>query len=54
MYAHQFGDGQRQRTLAEFRTMTIKPYPVNVFRAGSWFEVLSDALLPGDLVSIGA
>lgn len=34
--------------------MTIKPYPINVYRAGSWFEVLSDALLPGDLVSIGS
>jgi cation-transporting ATPase 13A1 len=32
--------------------MSIKPYTINVFRAGSWFEIQSDDLLPGDLVSI--
>ena len=43
---------QRQRTLKEFRGMSIKPYEVYVFRENKWREVLSDALLPGDLVSI--
>jgi len=44
---------QRQRTLKEFRGMTIKPYEVYVYRENRWTEVLSDALLPGDLVSVG-
>ena len=44
---------QRQRTLKEFRGMSIKPYDVYVFRENKWREVLSDSLLPGDLVSVG-
>lgn len=44
---------QRQRTLTEFRGMSIKPYHIWVYRQDSWQEVLSDALLPGDLVSVG-
>lgn len=43
---------QRQRTLTEFRGMSIKPYDVWVFRLGKWTEVQSDALLPGDVVSV--
>ncbi|KAH6660911.1 hypothetical protein BKA67DRAFT_549554 [Truncatella angustata] len=43
---------QRQRTLNEFRGMSIKPYNVWVYRLGKWTEVQSDNLLPGDLVSI--
>ncbi|KAH7324879.1 hypothetical protein B0I35DRAFT_348758 [Stachybotrys elegans] len=44
---------QRQRTLTEFRGMSIKPYDMWVFRLGKWTEVQSDKLLPGDLVSVG-
>lgn len=44
---------QRQRTLNEFRGMSIKPYDMWVFRVGKWTEVQSDKLLPGDLVSVG-
>lgn len=44
---------QRQRTLTEFRGMSIKPYDMWVFRLGKWTEVQSDHLLPGDLVSVG-
>ena len=44
---------QRQRTLNEFRGMSIKPYPIQVHRCGRWQEILSDQLLPGDLVSVG-
>lgn len=44
---------QRQRTLNEFRGMSIKPYPIYVHRSGRWNEVQSDQLLPGDLVSVG-
>ena len=44
---------QRQRTLSEFRGMSIKPYDLWVFRVGKWVEISSDHLLPGDLVSAG-
>lgn len=44
---------QRQRTLTEFRGMSIKPYPIYVHRSGKWTEIQSDQLLPGDLVSVG-
>ncbi|KAK4541847.1 hypothetical protein LTR36_007379 [Oleoguttula mirabilis] len=44
---------QRQRTLKEFRGMSIKPYELYVYREGKWVEVFSDELLPGDLVSVG-
>jgi len=44
---------QRQRTLTEFRGMSIKPYDLWVFRCGNWVEIQSDRLLPGDLVSVG-
>lgn len=44
---------QRQRTLKEFRGMSIKPYEVYVYREKKWTEIMSDALLPGDLVSVG-
>ena len=44
---------QRQRTLNEFRGMSIKPYDIWVFRLGKWTEIQTDALLPGDLVSVG-
>lgn len=44
---------QRQRTLNEFRGMSIKPYDIWVFRKKRWEETQSDKLLPGDLVSVG-
>ncbi|KAK0742051.1 hypothetical protein B0T21DRAFT_360573 [Apiosordaria backusii] len=43
---------QRQRTLVEFRGMSIKPYNIYVYRLGKWTEIQSDKLLPGDLVSV--
>ncbi|KAK3290448.1 uncharacterized protein B0H64DRAFT_479161 [Chaetomium fimeti] len=43
---------QRQRTLTEFRSMSIKPYSIYVYRLGKWIEVQSDKLLPGDLASV--
>ncbi len=43
---------QRIRTLSEFRTMSIKPYNIWVYRAGKWAEMQTSDLLPGDLVSI--
>ncbi|KAI8623415.1 cation pump, Ca2+ pump [Xylariaceae sp. FL1651] len=44
---------QRQRTLNEFRGMSIKPYEMLVYRLGKWSEIYSDKLVPGDLVSVG-
>jgi cation-transporting ATPase 13A1 len=44
---------QRQRTLTEFRGMSIQPYNIWVFRNKGWEEVKSDKLLPGDMVSVG-
>ncbi|KAJ6199358.1 LOW QUALITY PROTEIN: cation-transporting ATPase 4 [Bipolaris maydis] len=39
----------RQRTLNEFRGMSIKPYEI----LKQWQEIMSDKLLPGDVVSVG-
>ena len=44
---------QRQRTLKEFRGMSIKPHDLYVYRENKWQEIRSDTLLPGDLVSVG-
>lgn len=44
---------QRQRTLNEFRGMSIQPYDIWVYREKSWEQITSDKLLPGDLVSVG-
>lgn len=44
---------QRQRTLTEFKGMSIKPYDIYVHRNGKWEETQSDKLYPGDLVSVG-
>lgn len=43
---------QRQRTLMEFRGMSVKPYNLWVHRSSRWEEITSDKLLPGDLVSV--
>ena len=44
---------QRQRTLNEFRGMSIQPYDTWVYRQRQWEQITSDKLLPGDLVSVG-
>lgn len=44
---------QRQRTLNEFRGMSIKPYDIWAYRENRWTQITSDKLLPGDLVSVG-
>ncbi|CAG8543740.1 13391_t:CDS:10, partial [Ambispora leptoticha] len=43
---------QRLRTLAEFRSMSIKPYNIHVRRNRHWITINTEELLPGDLVSI--
>ncbi|CCM06202.1 uncharacterized protein FIBRA_08445 [Fibroporia radiculosa] len=43
---------QRLRTLTEFRTMSVAPYPIQCRRDGKWATIQSDELLPGDVVSV--
>ncbi|KAF8511743.1 E1-E2 ATPase-domain-containing protein [Hysterangium stoloniferum] len=43
---------QRVRTLTEFRTMSITPYPIQCRRDNTWITVQTDELVPGDLVSV--
>ncbi|KAJ7853494.1 hypothetical protein B0H14DRAFT_2758132 [Mycena olivaceomarginata] len=43
---------QRVRTLTEFRTMSVAPYPIQVYRDKKWHEVQTDKLLPGDVISL--
>ncbi|KAF8528348.1 endoplasmic reticulum Ca-transporting P-type ATPase [Hysterangium stoloniferum] len=43
---------QRVRTLTEFRTMSITPYPIQCRRNNTWITVQTDELVPGDLVSV--
>lgn len=43
---------QRLRTLTEFRTMSVSPYPIQVWRNASWVEISSDLLVPGDIVGV--
>ncbi|KZT06595.1 endoplasmic reticulum Ca-transporting P-type ATPase [Laetiporus sulphureus 93-53] len=43
---------QRLRTLTEFRTMSVAPYPISCMRDDKWVTIQSDELLPGDIVSV--
>ncbi|KAI9457603.1 endoplasmic reticulum Ca-transporting P-type ATPase [Lactarius psammicola] len=43
---------QRLRTLTEFRTMSVAPFPIQVLRDSKWSVLQSDELLPGDVVSL--
>ncbi|EMR08353.1 hypothetical protein PNEG_03193 [Pneumocystis murina B123] len=43
---------QRQKTLTEFRTMSIKSYQIYVYRKYCWTQVMTDELFPDDIVSI--
>ncbi|THH17172.1 hypothetical protein EW146_g3599 [Bondarzewia mesenterica] len=43
---------QRLRTLTEFRTMSVQPFPILVLRDSKWSALQSDELLPGDVVSV--
>lgn len=43
---------QRLRTLNEFRTMSITPFQIYVYRSREWLQVSTTELLPGDIVSV--
>jgi len=44
---------QRVKTLTEFRTMAVAPFPIQCMRGSKWITVQTDELLPGDVVSVG-
>ncbi|KAN0084090.1 hypothetical protein V8E55_007594 [Tylopilus felleus] len=43
---------QRLKTLKEFRTMSVAPYPIQCLRDSKWTTLQTDELLPGDVVSV--
>ncbi|KZO94433.1 endoplasmic reticulum Ca-transporting P-type ATPase [Calocera viscosa TUFC12733] len=43
---------QRVKTLKEFRTMSIGPFPVLCYRDKKWQTIQTNELVPGDVVSI--
>ncbi|KAJ2512004.1 putative cation-transporting ATPase 1 [Coemansia sp. RSA 1939] len=43
---------QRLRTLNEFSTLSMHPYRIQAFRNGVWNEVGTEALCPGDIISV--
>ena len=43
----------RVRTLTEFRSMSIEPYPIQCYHDGKWVTVQTDELLPLDIASLG-
>eukprot|EP00842_Homolaphlyctis_polyrhiza_P005150 jgi/Hompol1/5636/HPOL_004583-RA len=43
---------QRLKNLQEFRSMSLKPYTIQVRRGGAWESIQTDELLPGDLCSV--
>lgn len=50
---HLISVQQRLKTLTEFRTMSVAPFPIPVLRDSKWSVLQSDELLPGDVISLG-
>jgi manganese-transporting P-type ATPase len=45
---------QRQSSLMMLRQMRRPPTPILAYRAHSWVQISSDALVPGDIISLVA
>lgn len=43
---------QRLRNIDEFRTMSVSPVPMYVYRQNKWLPITSECLLPGDICSV--
>ncbi|KAJ2783865.1 putative cation-transporting ATPase 1 [Coemansia javaensis] len=43
---------QRLRTLGEFRSLSMHPYTIQARRGGAWVAVSTEALCPGDVISV--
>ncbi|KAJ1798874.1 putative cation-transporting ATPase 1 [Coemansia sp. RSA 2399] len=43
---------QRLRTLTEFSSLSMHPFKIQAFRNGQWAEVGTEALCPGDIISV--
>lgn len=43
---------KRLKTLTEFRSMSAKPFAINVLRDAVWSQITTDLLVPGDICSI--
>ncbi|KAK7016788.1 hypothetical protein SK128_009189 [Halocaridina rubra] len=44
---------QQLRNMSEIRKMGAKPYMIQVYRSRRWRSIMTDQLVPGDIVSVG-
>jgi cation-transporting ATPase 13A1 len=44
---------QQLRNMSEIRNMGNKPYKIQVYRSRRWRPIMSNEVLPGDIVAVG-